>query len=290
MAGFTLVELVVVMAIATVVFGLTGGIVMSMVGSSSQSNTTRESARRATTVLERFEQDVRFAQSPDVVERPRAGDDLRNMLLWGVSRTPAGAITTTKPDECNTSVTTALRDFCSYEDLTVATSKSLWMRSDVRSSTAADNGTECVRWELRSGALWRTVYREGPAPDCRLIGGVAHTGTRVEDVRMLDAPPGQLGRGDGDAGAFGYMVVYNPVAASRPSGTIVTPAGCDTMQPAIGAPLVGVQRTFVATVTLDLSSVVVGAQQTAARNRYAVSASILGRATDDYARAAGCAY
>jgi prepilin-type N-terminal cleavage/methylation domain-containing protein len=290
--GFTLIEMVIVLAIATAVFGVTGGVVMSMVGGSSQSATTSQSARKASAVLARFEQDVRFAQSPDVVEHPRAGDDLRNMLLWGVSRTPAGDIVHTTPDQCNQSVDVALRDYCQYEDFTYATSTQLWMRSDVRSATAADDGTECVRWEIRSGALWRTVHKPGPAPDCRLIGGTMHVGPVVEDTRMLDAPPANsgLGRLDGSAAGFGYMVIYNPTAASHPTGTIVEPSGCVTQQPTIGTPLVGPQRTFVSTVTLDLSAVVAGSQSTAARNRYAVSASVLGRATDDYARAAGCAY
>ncbi|MCW2961290.1 MAG: hypothetical protein JWM25_1105 [Thermoleophilia bacterium] len=290
-SAFTLIELLIALVLAGVVFGVGGLLVTSIFLGSSQSRAERRSGQQASTVLERFERDVRYAQSPDVLDHPRSGDDLRGLLLWGKSRTPAGQLVELVPDQCSSSVAVAQSDFCRFEDITVATSTDLWVRSDVRNATAADDGVECVRWEVRDRALWRTVHRAGPEPDCRRIGGSVRAGQQVESERMLGAPITQdTGNTERRAASLGYLIVWNPIAAAAPVGSIVDPTTCQTRQTNYTAGPSGRERSFVTTITLDLAATTTASQGTAARSRYAVSASLQGRANDDYVRAAGCAY
>ncbi|MCW2956880.1 MAG: hypothetical protein JWO69_1749 [Thermoleophilia bacterium] len=289
--GFTMIELLVAMVLSTVVFGVAALVASSLFVGTSHSNAGRVSSKRASTVLERFDRDVRYAQSPDVVDRPRAGDDLREMLLWGQSRDATGRIVRTSPDECNASAQVALRDFCQFEDITRATATELWVRSDVRNATVADDGVECVRWEIRSGALWRTVHRPRPTLDCRRIGSTSYLGAVVEDEELLPAPPtSTTGNVERRAASLGYLVSWNPGAGARTSGSIVDPTSCSTQQTDYATAPTGRQRTFIVTVTLDLAANARASHGAAGRSRYAVSASLLGRSNDDYVRAAGCAY
>ena len=289
--GFTLIEMVIATALMTVVFAMAALFASSMFVGSSKSNASRLSAQRAATVLERFERDVRYAQSPDVLDRPRSGDDLRGMLLWGQSRDASDNVVVTSPQDCSQSLEVASRDFCRFEDITSATATELWVRSDVRNATAADDGVECVRWEIRAGALWRTVHRAGPEPDCRRVAGGTRLGEQVESERLLEAPSTtQNGNSEQRAASLGYLVTWNPAAAGSAVGAIVDPSGCRTQQTDYATAPTGRQRTFVSTVTLDLASNTQGGKDTSSRSRYAVSAALMGRANDEYVRAAGCAY
>ncbi|MCW2924820.1 MAG: hypothetical protein JWM98_2224 [Thermoleophilia bacterium] len=290
--AFTLVELVVAMVIGTIVFGIGALVASSLFVGGAHSNATRLANGEASTVLERFERDVRFAQSPDVLDHPRSGDDLRGLLLWGQSLDDSGNPIVTTPDQCSASLAYASRDFCRFEDITVASATELWVRSDVRNATAADDGVECVRWEVRNGALWRSVNSAGPEPDCRRIGGTKRLGRLVEDEEMLAAPASGSGTGnvEGRAASFGYLIVWNPRAAGTPTGSIVDPTTCTTQQTSYTNGPTGRQRTFITTATLDLAANTHASQGAAARSRYAVSASLMGRQNDEYVRAAGCAY
>jgi prepilin-type N-terminal cleavage/methylation domain-containing protein len=276
-AGFTLIELVLAMAIAAVVLSISTVAVMAVFGTSSQSQATRIALGNASDVFEQFDRDVRYARSPLNASSVMSREELRSLLL-----DPAQS-----PAACSQSIAVANSQFCLFEEITQASPTELWLRTDTLTTAAEHAGVECVVWRVSEAGLVRSVHQAGPEPDCRRIGTTERTGTLIEQRTMLPPiPQGGDGNDEDRAASFGYAVALNPTTTVDDGGDTVT--DCETNVD-FDSPLTGRQRTFITRITMDLSAYGTYGSNAASRDRMTVSSTPITRASDSFAFAGGCA-
>jgi type II secretory pathway pseudopilin PulG len=288
-AAFTMIELIVGMILAAIVLGAAVVALTSMFSGASERSVDRKAAARAADVLERFERDMRSAESPERLNSPVVRDEMRAIVLWGVSKGTNGTVSAITPGNPCTTPSERSKDYCEFQDITVSNSNAVYFRADV---DAGVTGHECVIWRVAADrSLWRTVRRDHRRCYTNDLGSV------LSDERVLQAPPagGPLGNSQGRSASFGYLIRYNP-ASDGPGqyNTIVDPTNCvsQSFYP-LATNLVDMRRGFITNVTLDLSAWTTGGEATgtaasSARQRLTTSATIASRSNDDYAYATGC--
>jgi prepilin-type N-terminal cleavage/methylation domain-containing protein len=281
--GFTMVELVIALVLAGVVLGVAVFGITSLLGSSSKGQVDRRNAADIADALERFERDMRAAES-DRVDGTMIRDELRASVLWGRTRTSSGSVTTIKGATVCDTPSEQSTQYCLDEDITIAQPGEVWFRADV---DATNNGRECVSWRVIAGELWRRVTAN--AATCR-TGAV---GATLSNERVLSAPPSGAGNIAGTSASFVFLTRYNPVAFAAPINSIVDVDQCQSFTYPPGTTLTNRRRGYITNVTLDLAAWTTGGNaanaDTAARSRLTTSATIMSRATDDYNYATGCA-
>lgn len=295
-SGFTLIELVVGMILAALVLGAVMLAMTSMFKGASESSVDRKAAARASDVLERFERDVRSAESPERLNSPVIRDEMRAIALWGISKGSNGTVSSiTWNNPCATGSERA-KDYCLFQDVTVSRADQLWFRADVDATNA---GYECVAWIIQPNGALRRIVRS----DHRRCY-TNDFGPALTDDTMLEAPAiGTVGNTQGRSASFGFLVRFNrqnlPQASyngpSRYNNPNLDPANCQTFTYfPLTTNLNDMRRGFITNVTLDLSAWTTGGDATgtgaksSARQRLTSSATIASRATDDFAYATGC--
>lgn len=288
-SAFTLIELVVAMILSALVLGAVMLALTSMFTGASDRSVDRKATARAADVLERFERDMRSAESPERLNAPIIRDEMRAISLWGVSKGPTGGVSAITPgNPCATSSERA-KDYCVFQDITMSHANSVWFRADV---DATNDGHECVSWSVNGdGSLQRTVTANHLL--CYSPGG---RGAMLSDETVLAAPAtGSLGNAQGRSASFGFLTRYNPVSDGPGKyNSIVDPGDCQSFTYPLTVNLNDMRRGFITNVTLDLSAWTTGGdaggttQNSSARQRLTTSATITSRANDDFAYATGC--
>jgi type II secretory pathway component PulJ len=288
-SGFTLIELLVGMLLAVLVLGAAMLALTSMFTGATERSVDRKAMSRAADALERFERDMRGAESPERLNTPVVRDEMRAIVLWGVSKHPSGGVASIGPaNPCPAGGIARDLDYCRFQDVTVSHANQVYFRADV---DAANPGHECVSWRVQGGALWRRVTRDHTR--C----WTDSTGAELSNEEVLPAPAsGTVGNAQGRSASFGYLVRFNP-ASDGPGqyNTIVDPQDCRSYSYfPLTTNLNDMRRGFITNVTLDLSAWTTGGDATgtgsknSARQRLISSATITSRANDDFAYATGC--
>ncbi len=291
--GFTLIELVVGMILAVLVLGAAMLAMTSMFGGASEQSVDRTAAAKAADVLEQFQRDVTAAESPERLNEPMVRDEMRAIVLWGVSKGAGGTVSAiTASNPCNTPSERA-KDYCRFQDVTVARADQIWFRADVDTT---HNGHECVSWVITGGGLTRTVSSD----HLRCYLG-DRGGSTLSSEQLLQAPASAaVGNFQGRSASFGFLTRYNANSDGPAKyNTIVDATDCSSQMRYTGADdltvnLNGMERGFITNVTLDLSAWATGGESTgtaasSARQKLTSSATIASRSNDDYAYATGCA-
>ncbi|MCW2922444.1 MAG: hypothetical protein JWL76_2318 [Thermoleophilia bacterium] len=294
--GFTLIELVVAMILAAIVLGTVMLALTGMFSGAADRSVDRKATARAADVLERFERDVRSAESPERLNAPIIRDEMRAISLWGVSKSPSGMVSGIAWNNPCPAGPARAKDYCVFQDITVSNANQLWFRADV---DATNNGHECVSWAINpDGSLQRTVTVNHLA--CYL--GSARGATLSNETVLSPPATATLGNSQGRSASFGFLVRFNrqgmPQASyNGPSkyNTMIDPANCQTFTYfPLTTNLTDMRRGFITNVTLDLSAWTTGGdaagttQKNSARQRLTTSATITSRANDDFAYATGC--
>ena len=252
-AGFTMVELLVGLVLATIVMALLFGVVLDMFGASERSAMDGKAQRSATHAADMLTADLRAMRAPQ--REPRytgSPDNLRSMLLRGIN--PNG-----------------------YEvhDLLVARPDQVTFYAELV-NTAGNSTVECVSWFVRpDGGLQRDVRRY--AAGCPGGGGA------VIQSELIMPPPER-------ARATAAATVPNPFSFKllRVANTNdPDPSTCTTPPPAPG-PLTGVQLDQVTNVDMDLRSFVAGRMASGDQHLQS-SVTITSRQGMEYRYAIGCA-
>lgn len=288
--AFTLIELVVGMILAVLVLSTVMLAITSMFAGASDRSVDRKSTARAADVLERFERDMRSAESPERLNAPIIRDEMRAITLWGMSKNPAGAVGPINAASPCGSAGDRLREYCIFQDVTVTHANQVWVRADV---DAANNGHECVSWSINpDGSLQRTVTSNHLS--CYTT---SRTGAVLSNERVLPAPAtGTLGNAQGRSASFGFLARYNPTSVGPGNyNDQIDPDDCQsvTFFP-LTTNLNNMTRGFVTNITLDLSAWTTGGDaagttsKSSSRQRLTTSATITSRANDDFAYATGC--
>ncbi len=279
-----MIELVVGMLLATIVVAAAMYALTMMFGGASEQAVDRKATARAADVMDRFQRDVAGAESPDRLNAPITRDEMRAIVLWGISKGTNGTVSAiTASNPCATA-SERQKDYCVYSDLTVATATQLWFRSDVDATNA---GHECVSWTVEpNGGLRRQV-----TADHRLCWPTSGRGAVLSNEVVLQPPVAAAANAQGRSVTFSYLARYNP-ASSGPAryNSIVDPTDCASQ---VVPNATGLVRGFVTNATIDLASWATGGnatgqQATGAQQRLTSSATISARANDDFAYATGC--
>lgn len=267
--GFTLVEMLVVVLLATLVFGSVCRFLLDTVVYSQKSASTRSAERKAAEVLDRLGNDLRGAQSPERDSGSSTNlDQLRNSILFGVDLPGAD-----------------------LRDVTKATEDELWFRSDVLPESSGAPVTECVGYVFGSDRqLVRYVYSDWRA--CPDQAGGAPSGTAVE--RLVLVPPLPASDNPDDTVRPGHYFTYRLAHNGDLTKVPLSPDDClyvTKPDPAdANAPDLSVaELAYIVAVNVDLRSVFVrGAAYGESKARGSIALRL--RTTRDYQYALGCAF
>jgi prepilin-type N-terminal cleavage/methylation domain-containing protein len=259
--GFTLIELVVGLVLATIVMALLVGAIIDMFGSSERSAMDNKAQRAAALAADTLTSDLRAMRAPE--REPRftgSPDSLRTMLLDGDN--PNG-----------------------YEihDLLVASPTQVMFYAELI-NTAGNTTVECVTWFVRPAdqALIREV--RAWSANC---GGVTPTrgggGAVLQQQEIMPAPE----RDRASAAAkvpepFRYRLQQVADPADPDPTTCTTPA------PTAGPLASALRRDQVTNVLMDLRSFVAG-RVASGDQQLQSSATITARQSMEYRYAIGCA-
>lgn len=191
-AGFTLVEMIVVLVLLAALIGVASNVIIDAVGSSQRIAGTEVAAQRAAHTMDRLGADLRSAISPDRMgENLPSNDALRAYLLNNANL--AGL---------------------DLRDIALATPTALWVRTNAISEPEfTEPVAECVGYFTDAqGALVREVFA-----DWRVCPG---TGNPVDRRVML----GRLPQGAPSRPIFSYQTAMN----SDPLQVPIDPRDCET--------------------------------------------------------------
>jgi prepilin-type N-terminal cleavage/methylation domain-containing protein len=267
--GFTMIEMVVAMVIASIVLMAAGRVVLDSLHGTSKATNNRTAQQTAVAALEQFAKDIRQAQSPDrSIKRVGNPESLRDQIL--LNNVPAGHYPW---------------------DITRANDLNLWFVSDVvPEGPGVLPEPECVGWYVDTSVTPHELHRFVRTPGLNSWKACGPPATGGDDNVMAVFASSTGNVSSFVPTVFSYDRYYNRFPNSKP----IDPSDCEApVRPPIINQSTGAfynwrDRNSIRAVRLDLRTAV--DRGDVAESKLLVTADIETRLSHDYLFGMGCSF